>query len=390
MGNQYSKLPKPGNELPEIRKGPLSLFNLSDDVLLRIYNFLGPVDHVSFTLSSRRLYAIVSKPGEKFTAQGDDRLEILQRLERDGVYPMSILCVLCKGFHRPRLVNEWNAEEATRACVLSGDSEMYGKTMCETFPTYVHFDLVAAITRSWRHNLGLYSPQLLEFSVTFSNPKVKGSVTCRTEAKVINGSLILKTERVLFAGYKRVEALKGLPDLVQLLEKENDLGWCCLHVQWREIYPFVFESDKTDPNGFLKHHCLWSHDSTCSRRRRPRPGICNGETNRRLGFWQCRNCHTDVSMSYTYIEPDDVKLVTLTTWKDLGRGISIEDPVWKSHNTAADLTPREPGLEALDLYHLFEGEGGKKAPFPYQPQLGREVLLDLCNLLFRLTTTLCS
>lgn len=55
--------------------------------------------------------------------------------------------------------------------------------------------------------------------------------------------------------------------------------------------------------------------------------------------------------SYTYIESADVKLVTLTTWRDLGRGISVEDPVWKSHNTSPDFTPRDLDLEALSLYH---------------------------------------
>ena len=282
MGNRSSKLREPKSGLPEVKKRHWSLFDLSDDVLLKIYNFLGPADRVSFALSSRRLYAIVSKPGEKFMVQGDDRLEILQRFERDGVYPMSILCALCEGFHRPRLVNEWDAEEATRACVLSGDSEMYGKTMCETFPTYVHFDLVAATTRSWQHNLGFYKPQLLDSSITFSNPKVKGSINCRIEAKVVNGSLILKTERVLFTGYRRAEALKGLPDLVRLLEKENDLGWCCIHVQWRDIYPFALALNQSDYKESQKHHCLWSHHNTCLGRRRPRPEVCSGKTNLRF------------------------------------------------------------------------------------------------------------
>ncbi|RSL87416.1 hypothetical protein CEP51_002266 [Fusarium floridanum] len=241
----------------------------------------------------------------------------VQRFERDGVYPMSILCALCEGFHRPRLVNEWDAEEATRACVRSGDSEMYEKTMCETFPVYVHFDLVAAITRSWRHNLDFYNPQLLESSITFSSPRAKGSINCRMEAKVIDGRLMLKTERVLFAGYRRAEALKGLPDLVRLLEIDNDLD--------------------------------------------------------------ALSCYTDMTMGYAYIESDDVKLVTLTTWKDLGRGMSIEDPVWKSHNEVPPSTPRNLDLEASSLFHLFEGEGGKKAPVSYLPKLGREVLLDLRN-----------
>ncbi|KAL2694591.1 hypothetical protein Neosp_001176 [[Neocosmospora] mangrovei] len=223
MGNHSSKPQKSKSRLPGVKKRHWSLFDLTDNVLLGIYNFLGPADRVAFALSSRRLYATLSKSGERFLVQETDRLEILQRFERDGVYPMSILCTLCEGFHRPRLVNEWDEKEATRACVQSGDSELYGKTMCETFPTYVHFDLVAAITRSWRHNLGVYNPQLLESSVTFSNLKVKARINCRTEAKVVNGSLFLKTERILFTGYRREEALKGLPDLVQLLEWENDL-----------------------------------------------------------------------------------------------------------------------------------------------------------------------
>lgn len=78
----------------KVEKRQWSLFDLSDDVLLRIYNFLGPVDSVPFALSSRRLYTAVSKPGDKFMVYGDDRLEILQRFEREGVYPMSILCAL--------------------------------------------------------------------------------------------------------------------------------------------------------------------------------------------------------------------------------------------------------------------------------------------------------
>lgn len=376
-GGVFNPPEKPKSRLPKVKKRHWSLFDLSDDVLLRIYNFLGPADRVSFALSSRRLYATLSKPGERFMVQETDRLEILQRFERDGVYPMSILCALCEGFHRPRLVNEWDEEEATRACVRPGDRELYGKTMCETFPTYVHFDLVAAITRSWRHNLGFYNPQLLESSVTFSNPKVKGSINCRTEAKVINGSLILKTERVLSTGYRRAEALKGLPDLVRLLEKENDLGWCCIHVQWREIYPFVFTSDQTNDKKSQKLQCLWSHRNSCLRRSPwSLPMVCSGKINLNFQLWHCRNCYTDMTMGYAYIESDDVKLVTLTTWKDMGRGISVEDPVWKLHNTS-DFMPRDLDLEALSMYDLFEAEGGKKAPNPYLPNPRKEVLLDL-------------
>ena len=69
------------SRLSKVEKRQWSLFDLSDDVLLRIYNFLGPADRVSFALSSRRLYTVVSKLGDKSMVYGDDRLEILQHFE---------------------------------------------------------------------------------------------------------------------------------------------------------------------------------------------------------------------------------------------------------------------------------------------------------------------
>ncbi|RSM10157.1 hypothetical protein CDV31_007340 [Fusarium ambrosium] len=282
---------------------------------------------------------------------------------------MSILCVLCEAFHRPRLTNEWNAKEATRACVRSGDGEMYGKTTCNLFPTYVHFDLVAAITRSWRHKLGSYSPQLLESSIHFTEASVQ--IRCDIHAKVIEGRLIIKIEKVLFLGYQPDNALHGLPNLTRLLTKEDGLASCCPHIRWMELHPVVFGPEEGNDAEHEKTTCLWKHPGRCWRYQKlySQPTKCRGEVTPELSkIWGCHFCYTDMTISYRPLDESvGVNLVTLTAWKDLGRGISINDPAWKTQSVVPGASSRQ--CDVGSLYHLFEGKKWRKASIPYVPEI---------------------
>ncbi|RSL61491.1 hypothetical protein CEP54_006219 [Fusarium duplospermum] len=281
---------------------------------------------------------------------------------------MSILCELCEGFHRPRLTNEWNAKEGTRACVRSGDGEMYGKTTCNLFPTYAHFDLVAAITRSCRHSLGSYSPRLLESTIHFTDASAQ--IKCNIHAKVIDGRLIVKIEKILFPGYQPARELHGLPNLVRLLTTEDDLASCCPHIRWVELHPVVFEPEEGNDAEQGKTVCLWQHPGSCWRvqQRYPQPDKCRGEVTPELSkIWGCHFCYTDMTVSYRHFDESvGVNLVALTAWKDLGRGISIHDPAWKTHSVVPGASSRQ--CDVGSLYHLFEGKEGRKASIPYVPE----------------------
>lgn len=364
----------PETGLSEVVRKRHSLLDLPDDILLGIYNCLEPTDRVSFKLSSHRLWAIAPDLEEGMDMYPDDWFKVLQLFERRGVYPKRILCTLCEDFHRPRLTNGWNAKQATRACVQSGDGEIYGKTTCNLFPTYVHFDLVAAITRSWRHNLGVYSPQLLQSTTHSTHPTARAQVSCDIYAEVIDGRLIVKIEKILFTGHELARALKGPPHLAWLWMRDDGAGRCCPHVRWAELHPFVFDSRNRNKTERRKFNCLWGHAGTCwaNQKSRPQPSRCLGEVRPALSkIWGCHRCYTDMTISYQYIKSRDIKLVTLTAWKDLGHGVSIDDPAWESHTVAQEASSRQ--CDVGSLYHLFEGKWGEKAPIPYMPELGETI-----------------
>ncbi|KAH7014834.1 hypothetical protein EDB80DRAFT_545507, partial [Ilyonectria destructans] len=242
-----------------------------------------------------------------------------------------ILCPLCRIFHTPRNTHVSDLREGGRACVKFGDKKIQQKTTSRHLPRQVHFDLVAAITRSHRHQSASHDPRLLNSSHYYYHEYGSARISCSVSAKVVNRRLLLKTEKYLFPRVETLDALDAIPELLAILKGNPGLGACCAHYEWQWFQRFIFRPHPYFPEQTKKQWCLWTHGERCWHPHRVRDGPClEGVKDDLLAIRGCHRCHTDIGISLRDIHGESTALI-LTTWKDLGRGMDTEDVSWKSH-----------------------------------------------------------
>ncbi|KAH8672168.1 hypothetical protein BGZ61DRAFT_536828 [Ilyonectria robusta] len=332
--------------------------NVPTETVLEISMYLDEVDQAALALSSRRLLYMMGT--ETLQLEEPMRFELLGRLERDGVYLMDILCSICRRFHLPRLTDgpTSNETEAARPCYYYGNKWIQESTASRNLPVGMHFDMVAAVTRSIRHQALYYKSHMIYKTVRW----VYGSSECRLATthtvRVVDGHFLVRKENCLYPESIRSASLCSVPKLQRMLARLEQFTTCCEHVKWADTVDFLFDPTlKTWP----QHVCLWTHPEQCEY---PRfEGLCQQPVASVLRkVYSCRVCYTDYAIGRRNLV-GGLTTITLTSWKDLGCGKDVEDRVWKSHLS------RIPGYKVVprdgpsgEIWSRFEGSKLLRVP----------------------------
>ncbi|KAJ4328961.1 hypothetical protein N0V84_000532 [Fusarium piperis] len=296
-------------------------------------------------------------------------------------------------FHPPRSTREWNHVEGRRACIGNGHSEAIEQGYLDSpfLPYHVHFDMVAAICRSARIEMGSYVVNCLADRQVYKTEGAK--ISSRISARIFDGQLILKTENVLL--------LQPGPDLSRNVTKLNELlseNWklteVCGHVYWDRIWPFILNPEEETPDvamynrvlskdtttlpvldGWDLSNCIWSHGITCWTICDATPWIEWHSDE----LWACGKCSTDFKISVVRRPPDHPRAnaIVFTSWKNLGRGVGLSDANWRGHmDTFDDVEDDSRATRPNNVAEMFEGIAGLGTRFTYMPKLD-EVLEEL-------------
>lgn len=145
-------------------------------------------------------------------------------------------------------------------------------------------------------------------------------------------------------GVRRGDSCVMVPSIVEAL-KHHNLMVVCQHHTW-DMSPYLFGG--FEPNADLKtrfhHNCLWNHGARCNDR--PSSSDDTRHINRGHQGLLCRYCCTNSSTSCRDLS-DGSSMVVLTTWKNYGYGLDIDDPIWVSHNMAEKIITRHDGPEVF-------------------------------------------
>lgn len=336
--------------------------------------YLSPVDRLSLSLACHWTSAAIGR--RRGVLQGRCLFEFLLRLERDGAFADAILCSICIKFHTPRRSPDYDITIAARQCIQYGTSAVLKQVTSDHLPRQVHFDLIAAQTRTQRHRqkekglVGAYTPQTLFTSHMFwdklGTDRAWNYITCRVKS----GHFILKTEHVLLPAEDPKDVLQGAENLFRMLHQRKMLGWCCAHVHWTTCLPYLFhpEVELFPTRGYADthlHQCLWTHNN-CKGFMYGNTRIkkCGDIVSQDLGnVMGCIYCATDFTLNIKRSE-SGINMLVLTSWKDLGQGINVADPCWRSHLETQPGTRRRRPESCYygQVFRNFEMRGPKYVP----------------------------
>ncbi|KAK7424767.1 hypothetical protein QQX98_000350 [Neonectria punicea] len=324
-------------------------------VISQTCQYLSDVDYAALSLSCRLALSILGRDALKLCP--GDKFLLLQRLERDGYRKYEILCPVCQYFHLPRFnPGETPTEsEGERACLNHKTERM--EAFGDLRP--LRFDMVAAILRSHRHKNGIYDASIMDLDQNYlarSSAEARVWVRC----KVIHDQLFVKTDLFLMPRVPRRDSSAVVPLLKEILEINHHLMDLCQHYKWDSMQYILegFEPDADLATRFA-HNCLWNHGTRCNRGRRRGDETPHRVTNKRA----CDLCCTAIAVSCCDLR-DGSSMVALTTWKNYGHGLDVNDPIWLSHNKTGGIS----GGEAYQFNpELFTGtffvKDGEYPPF---------------------------
>ncbi|KAH7142719.1 hypothetical protein B0J13DRAFT_445283 [Dactylonectria estremocensis] len=277
---------------------------------------------------------------------------------------MEILCSICRLFHLPRLTDRptSNEAEAARPCCHYGNKWIQQRTASRNLPVGMHFDMVAAMTRSSRHQALYYKPRMIEKRSHYSYLGVSPHLDLRHAVRIVDGHFLVRKEICLYPDTMGSASLYNVPNFLKMMTSLEKVENCCEHVKWIDTLDFLFDPTlKT----WAKHLCLWTHPERCKRLGPEGLGsMCQWPVGTMLHtVYSCRVCYTGYSIGRRDVV-DGSTTVTFTSWKDLGCGKDIDDQFWKSHLS------RIPGYKTVvregplgDIWSRFEG-----STRPYVPR----------------------
>ncbi|QGI71330.1 hypothetical protein CEK26_003667 [Fusarium fujikuroi] len=325
----------------------IGLKTLPTELVVKIATALHPVDRASLAFTSSWLHRII---GNALKLNRFDRSEFLRRLELDGMWLSAIFCEICQKFHEPRKSRDFTPREARRACVKYGDPKLEEKSFCHYLQD-IHFDIMAALSRSsrFRHKATAesdFTAQTTYYPDDPENPRVRVEQTIYYSGE---DHILIKSQRTLFTGESTGRDLLGILNrartLSRIIHDAPELWAVCPHASWTELYPFLFRPDdefkwrrgqwsfrKRSIQDFLPgralQQCLWTHKDDCwtNCEARSRLDSClNGR------IWSCGGCSTDYAINIIRSERSYNNYIVMTSWKDFGKCMDREDPVWKEH-----------------------------------------------------------
>lgn len=336
----------------------IGLKTLPTELVVKIATALHPIDRASLAFTSSWLHRII---GNALELNQFDRSEFLRRLELDGMWLSEIFCEICQKFHEPRKSRDFTPREARRACIKHGDPKLEKKSF-SPYLQGIHFDIIAALSRSsrFRHKATAESDfmaqwdhleDMVEWTTHYlddpENPYVQVQQTIYYSGE---DHILIKSQRILFTGESTGRDLSGIINRARALSwiiyNAPELSAVCAHTNWSSLYPFLFRPDDEfkwrrgqwsfrkrsiqdfDLPGRALQQCLWTHKDDCwiNCEARSRLDSClNGR------IWSCGECSTDYAMDIIRSEKSYNNYIVMTSWKDLGKCMDREDPVWKEH-----------------------------------------------------------
>ena len=336
------------------------------------------------------------------------RYNLLLHLFEDGMFFPKILCHWCRKFHNPAPNDSWKWADSNpsqqRPCQAFGANRDNHEEASVVLPGKLHYNLVKAIMhfyhRGIRHR---YTPDWLDYDtqtiVTDDGHKLK----TRYRYSIIHSNLFLKTEKLVYLGKRQsvpaiLESISEITKTiragtgVEYYRKQNSI---CCHKKWVHEYPDIFDEDPADQheeNSDYKYP-VPPQVTPLVRLARWAGGPLGERASNELTQYpilgnRCNDCYTDFSAAFVRM-PDIVGMTgrrvdvcVLTTWKDLGTGLTVTDNKWQSHLTRTRNYHPKHELRGKskrnDEFEAWEGSlpGGIR---DYKPRIGQLVLLDLAD-----------
>ncbi|KAF5606431.1 uncharacterized protein FSUBG_6039 [Fusarium subglutinans] len=382
------------------RSPPISLQSLPIELLTQIVTLLAPVDRASLAFTSSWLHKLFSNTTK---LNGYDRWKFLSRLEQSYMWPSEILCEICLKFHEPRKSRQtFTEKEGRRACIRNGAPSLQRLSISPYLSREIHFDVMAAMSRSNRHNPHALLPG--EQSVQFVAPYVShdDQLLIRLHQTVhfsCQKHVLLKSQRILFprrnAGREPSKVIEGIEALRWSFQDSHEFGSICGHIRWTDIYPFITRPEEEfkwprgqwsfrhsglqefDLPGEQLQECLWTHKEDCWLTCQARARLDSALEGR---IWSCGGCSTDYAVNIIRSETSCANYIVMTSWKDLGTCLLRHDPLWKEHMISrvhAGHRREEYGMVAGQIEKLTRGPRKRVYYFPhFSMRRLREMFID--------------
>ncbi|OHE99780.1 hypothetical protein CORC01_04916 [Colletotrichum orchidophilum] len=320
-----------------------SLETLPAEILLQVQGLLPEESQAMFPLLNHQIRNKVGHRPTTLSREAHHR--VLQFLDNDGIYasPLCIACKDCRTFHspsssvplRPGYQHNVVGLSTRRPCAapnasLPEDHLYIGAKMWSNFlPWKMRFNVVAGILRSQRlrpsETMATTMPVSREFYRTLNF-----WIQCISECRIVDGCLFLKTrDFVLLRRDMRHVKHRG-----RLLGKDDRfwyLSGCCPHSHrtWTagDLKIVLGTADKRNvpvqstPDLQEDEGCIWEY--------RQRPPKSLVENNGKI--FSCKRCWMDYSFEFWTSPSSRARLVILTSWRNLGKGATDDDPMWRSH-----------------------------------------------------------
>ncbi|KAF5549098.1 hypothetical protein FMEXI_4440 [Fusarium mexicanum] len=246
----------------------IGLETLPIELVIKIATALHPVDRASLAFTSSWLHSII---GNALKLNQFDRAEFLRRLELDGMWLSEIFCEICQKFHEPPKSRNFTPKEARRACIHYEDPKLEKQSFSPFLSKEIHFDIMAALSRlsRFRHKSTYQSDfaanleDMIEFITLYVNDEEDPHIRRKENIYYSEEDhILIKSERTLFPGRSTGREVSGI------LEGACSLGWIlhdcpelstvCEHVDWSDLYPFLFRPD----DEFKWRRGQWSFQSS--------------------------------------------------------------------------------------------------------------------------------
>ena len=388
----------------------IRLEELPTEIILRIAAFLQPDQKAAMALTCKAMLGHLGT-GVLVNLSPDDRYKLLLHLAEDGMYLPDILCHWCRIFHSPMPTPGWSVVSYT-------DPANRIPPICESFTKYteqkessialpwrLHYNLVMAVMFCHRRGFEFWEPHHLDHDGRTIATKQGHKLKMRYRFKISHGNLILKTEKLLYLGNQQgdVAILQSIAEITEMLNSRS--GWdglpapqmdcwerdkVCRHSGWTRSNPHIF-----DTVGFDNDSEREDMDQITPMTRLTNWTAVKGLEDKTTQIKWCKRCYTDLAIALIpmpasngaggSIDPSprrNVNICVLTSWKNLGTGLTITDNMWNSHliadGTRPDKQVRYHYKGAADVDPSAAWEGARsKGRRNYVPSIDRVVLLEL-------------
>ncbi|CAG8909115.1 unnamed protein product [Penicillium egyptiacum] len=304
----------PPSEIPKLN----TLAGLPVELLSSITDFLPLNDRICISLCSRRLFAIFNHRTNPARPLGKDKLPVLRRLERD--LPKYFVCYICHILHKydgseyfGLSGSVYDQEKCPLRCLPKWKEDGFDLELRDQAPIWFHvyrifyfLHLQLAMRRFYYGEKFGISTEALSYTQVRTHP---GPSSCpeitslfSTDAQICpkTPGLCLRIQHVMFVHGRKSELLLSRQDIESAGEPPQVM-FICIHVSRRRHAILL----NTVVKAYISGEKAPSSTHTCD--------ICAADS-------RIEVCEYG----------SDLALV-LTTWINLGPGLTPDDPRWLVH-----------------------------------------------------------